>query len=283
MVVTAQPEPHATKLLAELRETRAVLAEKFSDARFLAFWDFDGTLLRGDCSEGLAVRRRSVYPGLVQLAIEHGFAADYPAAGGFPVWRRDYLGLRRRFGAWLAYPFLAQIFAGAEERALLGLAERHFAATLGRFYFAASRFIFGGLAAVGVEQHVLSASPEFFVRGAAAGLGLPPARLHGIRLHLAAGRLTRDPVHPVSFAEGKRLLLLEIVRAAAQEAPARPVFILAAFGNCHANDGPFLAQVAHGTLPSGRPLAVMINAGTAPPAYRRLFRGVRQARVVGRM
>ena len=46
-------EPHAAELLADVRETCASLREQFPAARCLAFWDFDGTLLRGDCTEGL--------------------------------------------------------------------------------------------------------------------------------------------------------------------------------------------------------------------------------------
>jgi len=274
-------EPHAAELLGELRETRAALADEFPGARFLAFWDLDGTLLRGDCSEGLASAGRVVYPGLVQLAIERGLSADYPADGGFFACRDDYALLRQRFGSWLAFPFLAQIFAGAYERELVELARAHFGATLQRFYFSASRLLFDGLAADGVEQHVLSASADFFVRGAAATLKLPPANLHGIRVRVDDGRLTRDPIAPVTTGEGKRARLLEIVRAVAAQAPARRVFVLAAFGDSYATDGAFLAHVAQQMFPAGRPLAVMINAGIPPAEYRRLFRTVRQTRVVG--
>ena len=41
------------------------------------------------------------------------------------------------------------------------------------------------------------------------------------------------------------------------------------------------AHVVEQPLPAGRPLAGMINAGFAPAAYRRMFRSVRQTRVVG--
>jgi phosphoserine phosphatase len=281
-VAVTEPEPHAAALLAELRALRAELLAIRPEARFFAFWDLDGTLLHGDCSEGLVERGRETYPGLVRLAIERGHSADYAEEdGGYAACRDDYAELEVRVGGWLAYPFLVQILAGAEEQALTELAARHFETKLRKFYFAASREIFDGLAADGVEQHILSASAEVFVRGAAESLGLPPDRLHGIRVRTEAGRLTRELLHPVTYAEGKTAKLREVVRAAEAATPGRPVFVLAAFGNSFDTDGAFLAHVVEQPLPAGRPLAVMINAGFAPAAYRRMFRSVRQTRVVG--
>lgn len=142
-------EPHAAELLADVRETCASLRQQFPTARCLAFWDFDGTLLRGDCTEGYAERGREVYPGLARLAIARGLSADYPVARGYAAWKDDYAELKRRVGPWLAYPWIAQVWAGAEEAALQELARQHFSVTLSRHYFAASRLWFDGLAADG--------------------------------------------------------------------------------------------------------------------------------------
>ena len=38
----------------------------------VVLWDFDGTILKGDCSEGLKEGDKTIYPGLAQFAIEHG-------------------------------------------------------------------------------------------------------------------------------------------------------------------------------------------------------------------
>lgn len=274
------PEPHADELLAELLELRAALLAMSPGARLFAFWDLDGTLLRGDCSEGLYIAGRELYPGLVRLAIEEGHSPDYGREdNGSQRCRADYRELGERVGAWLAYPFLAQIFFGASEQDLAALAARHFDTTLRKFYFSASRLIFDGLAAAGVEQHILSASAEFFVRGAAASLALPATRLHGIRVRTVEGKLTRELLYPVTCAEGKVSKLIEIVRAAEAET-GQPGFVLAAFGNSFETDKAFLAHVVRQSLPVGRPLGVMINAGFAPTNYRGLFRSVRQKRVV---
>ena len=275
------PESHAAELLAELLELRAALLALQPGARLFAFWDLDGTLLRGDCSEGLNEGGRELYPGLVRLAIEDGYSPDYSGEdNGQLRCRNDYRELGERVGAWLAYPFLAQIFSGAKEHDLEALAARHFDTTLRTYYFSASRTIFDGLAAAGVEQHILSASAEFFVRGAAASLALPADQLHGIRVRTVEGKLTRELLYPVTYAEGKVTQLIEIVRAAEAES-GQPVFVLAAFGNSFDTDKAFLAHVVRQSLPVGRPLAVMINAGFAPTNYRGLFRSVRQKQVVG--
>ena len=275
-------EPHAAEFLAEVRATQARLTEKYRGARCLAFGDFDGTLLRGDCSLGLTERGRETFPGLVRLGIERGLAADYPEERGYLACRDDYEELERRCGGWLAYPFLAQVFAGAERRVLEQLATDHFKESLRKHYFVVSSALFDGLAAAGVEQHVVSASPEFFVQGAAESLGLPRERLHGIRVREADGLLTRELIYPVPFGDGKVELLRAIVAAAQAKTPEQPVFAVAAFGNNFATDGPFVAHVARQELPEGKPLAVMINAGLVPAEYRRLFRSVRQVRVVTR-
>jgi hypothetical protein len=118
------------------------------------------------------------------------------------------------------------------------------------------------------------------VHGAAGVLGLPPARLHGIRLRVEDGRLTRDVLSPVTFAAGKRQGLLEIL-APATDLQDRPTFVLAGFGNHFATDGALLQQIGQQPLPVGEPVAVMINAGDPPPEYRGQFRVVHQAKLVG--
>jgi phosphoserine phosphatase len=282
----AAPEPHAAAILRELVATRdAIIAERRhapGQAVFLAFWDLDGTLLKGDCSEGLVEAGKTVYPGLAQLGIERGLVATYRPAGGFAEFWQDYEYLDRRVGHWLAYPFIPQMFRGALAADVAALAREHFGAVLHRYYYAGSLEVLRGLESAGVENHVISASAGLFVRGAAPTLGLPEERLHGIVVRTdAAGRLTGDLVPPITWAEGKRAKLLEIVAAAHEAHPGAEVYVLAAFGNSYGTDGAFLEYTARQTLPAGRRgLAVMINGGAAPERYRGYFREVTQAATV---
>lgn len=275
-------EPHVAEFLAEVWATQAPLTEKYRGARCLAFWDFDGALVRVDCSLDLSERCRASFPGLVRLAVERGHSAEYSEERGYLAFRDDYEELERRCGGWLAHPFLAQVFAGAERRVLEQLAIARFTKSLRKHYFSSSSALFDGLDAAGVEQHVVSARPESFVQVAAESFGLRRERLHGIRVREADGRLTRELIYPVPFGDGKVDLLRAVVTAAQAKTPKQPVFIVAAFGTNFATEGPFVAHVARQELQKGKPLAVMINAGLVPADYRRLFHSVRQMRVVTR-
>ena len=73
-------EPDDSRILDHIRQTRSAilksdLARKMTASpRFIVIWDFDGTILKGDSSEGLMVGGKTVYPGLAQLAIENGLS-----------------------------------------------------------------------------------------------------------------------------------------------------------------------------------------------------------------
>ena len=81
-------EPDDSQIIERILRTREQIlktaaATNASSIVFLAIWDFDGTILKGDCSEGLRNGEQTVYPGLAQVAIEHGLSEMYPRAGGF--------------------------------------------------------------------------------------------------------------------------------------------------------------------------------------------------------
>lgn len=76
-------EPHAEVIFSKIIKTKqAILAadESTTPAKyvFLAIWDFDGTILHGDCSEGLKIDNKPIYKGLAQLCIEEGHSEIYP-------------------------------------------------------------------------------------------------------------------------------------------------------------------------------------------------------------
>lgn len=277
----APPEPQAEALLQEILATKRALAEQEPDARFLAFWDFDGTLLKGDCSEGFEEDGKPVYAGLAQLAIERGLSSKYPPQGGFARFWDDYQTLDRRIGHWLSYPYLVQMLAGAREQEVRDLAKEHFGKTLGAYLFATSWRVFDGLSQAGVENHVITASGELFVRAAAPLLRIPESRIHGIRVEIREGKLTTALQYPVTFAEGKRECLQAVVAQALKETPGKPVYVLAAFGNSYSTDSAFLAYVSGLNLSGGHPVAVMFNGGAEPPTYRGKFRLLRIDAIVG--
>lgn len=158
-------EPDDSRIISQVLQTRAAILKTTGDtnAVFLAFWDFDGTTMKGDCSEGLRENDRLIYPGLAQLAIEHGLSELYPPAGGFEKFWNDYTNLDARIGHWLAYPFIPQMLRGAKADDVLQLSREYFSTTLSNYLRASSVRIIQELKRGGVESHVVSASAELFV------------------------------------------------------------------------------------------------------------------------
>jgi phosphoserine phosphatase len=272
-------EPDDSRIIERILQTREKILETApgtnlaASAVFLAFWDFDGTILKGDCSEGLKVGDRPVYPGLAQVAIENGLSELYPHVGGFERFWTDYTNMDTRIGHWLAYPFIPQMLRGAKADEVLRLSQSHFANTLSNYLMASSVKIMRALERGGVESHVLSASADLFVKGAAQSLGLPAGHIHGIKLRTRNGRLTEELIYPVTWNIGKLERLRQIVAEIEGGPGAKKVFVLAGFGDSYNTDGPFLKFIATQSLPAGKPIAVfyVYNEAPEPDEYKGLF------------
>ena len=277
-------EPDDSRIIERILSTRTAILQARTGtnaAVFLAFWDFDGTILKGDCSEGLTIAGKAVYPGLAQVAIENGLSALYPKQGGFARFWSDYTNMDARIGHWLAYPFIPQMLRGAHEQQVLELSQAHFAGTLSNFLMASSVRMIRALERGGVECHILSASADLFVKGSAHSLDLPVEHIHGIEVRSRDGRLTEELVYPITWNIGKRERLQNIV-AEIEQQPGRPkVFVLAGFGDSYSTDGPFLKFIAEGALPAGAPTAVFYDGdATEPTEYRGVFYHARHAATV---
>ena len=246
----------------DILASAAALRECQPEAQPVAFWDFDGTLFEGDCSEGFPSLSQDYIPGLVEKAIAAGWSQAYPAAGGYgPCWR-DYQELMGREGTAAAYTWLVRLFAGAPEAALTALAAEEFTTRLRSWFFPEALEIWHRLEAAGIHCRVISASADFFIKGAAPILRVPPERLHGLRLATCPdGLLTTQPVEPLTIGLGKAALLHALLAA---EGPGT-LYPVAAFGNDFFTDGPMLEAVSCITLPAGSPVAALVNA--QPPAH----------------
>ncbi|MBO7721252.1 MAG: haloacid dehalogenase-like hydrolase [Kiritimatiellae bacterium] len=242
----------------------------------MAFWDFDGTIIKGDVSDGLVENGRVAFKGLVQRTIESGLSPVYASVGGWDRFRADYARFRE-IGCWLAWPYLAQIYAGAVSADIDGFCRREYTAVYRKWYFAFSVKVMKSLAAAGVENCIISGSPEAYVRNAADTVGVPRCRIRGIRVAEPGGRFTTRLLYPMPFEEGKIENLREIVAA-------RPHGVaIAGFGNSYRNDAPFMRYiVAQPSLPGGaKGTAVMINGANPVPGYAEHFICIEETRVVG--
>ena len=271
----AAADSHVRAIVSEIRANVAKLRAASPDSRPMAFWDFDGTIIRGDCTEGLVENDRVVYRGLAAETILAGLSPVYSGDAGLRQFEADYPRLCA-IGRWLGYPFVAQIYDGVEAERIDAFCTRKFTEVYAAWYFSASMEMLGELERAGVENYVVSASPEVYVRNAADTLGLPRERIVAIRVEIDGGRMTTRVVHPVPYGPGK----VENVRRLVL---ARPHGVaVAGFGNSYSTDGAFLKYIADQRLSGGaKGVSVMINGGRPKPGYEGCFRLVNQVKVRG--
>jgi phosphoserine phosphatase len=238
---------------------------------FLAFWDFDGTILKGDCSEGL--NESGGFKGLMELGILNGYSSEFKGEEGVKAFWKEYRE-RESIDKKEAYIFLPRLFVGNKEEKIFQLAREHFHTVMRNFYFPSSINILQNLKANGIDSYILSASAHFFIKGSAGTIPIEANNMYGIEMKIKDGIITRDEIEPVTYAEGKTEKLKLIVNSLFQEKKADQVFILAGFGNSFHTDGPFLEYIAEQRLLAGKSTTVMINGGNAPDEYKGLFREV---------
>ena len=272
----AAAEQHAKPIIQQVLANVKLIKAADPTAVPMAFWDFDGTIIKGDVSEGLVEKGEQRFKGLIQRTIEEGYSTVY----GREEWKRyrevDYPRLNE-MGRWISWPFNAQIYAGRSVADLDAFCLREYDLVYRKWYFASSIAMLRALEKAGVENYVVSASPELFVANAAPTLQLPRERLRGIRVHLSAGFVTTQIVYPLPMGEGKVELVRELVLS-------RPHGVaVAAFGNSYSTDGAFLRYVAkQPSLPGGaKGTAVMVNGGKVVPGYTEHFICVDQDEVTG--
>src|ERR1043166_6719543 len=270
-------EPDDSRIIQQILQAREQIlkleqkGKAWASPVFLAFWDFDGTILKGDCTEGLKNDSQTVYRGLAEVAIENGLSELYPSAGGFERFWTDYTNMDERVGHWLAYPFVAQMLRGAKEEHVLRLSQSYFSGTLSNYLMASSVKIMHELEHHGIHSHIISASPEPFVKGAAESLAISARSIHGIQVRTKSGRLTEELVYPVTWNVGKLERLKQIVVEIQAGPRPRKAYVLAGFGDSYSTDGPFLKFIATQSLPAGKPIAVFYGEDAAPADYKGVF------------
>ncbi len=276
-------EPHAAEIVSSILQTQEALKKDHcpNGCIFLSFWDFDGTILKGDCSEGLKEGDKTVYRGLVELTIEQGFSSEF-RRNEASQFEEEYRRRDRDLGHRNAYTFLTTQYGGADPQEILAFATRRFQEVYRDFYFSSSIKMWKDLEKAGIQNHIISASPHFFVQGATDTLDTSPDRINGVRLKMEDGQLLPVLDPPLTYAEGKTQTLQTIVQRIQSENPDKNIFVLAAFGNSYHTDGPFLEFVGSSALPAGKTKVVMINGGEAPAEYNDRFLKVEQNLTVGR-
>jgi len=277
-------EPHTKNIIDSILLTRDKIEKKTpEEARdslyFVSFWDFDGTILKGDCSEGYRVDDRVIYKGLVEVAIDRGYSRGY-RPGQFESFWKEYMRIDTQEGHLQSIKFIPRIFAGTDIHDMLQLAEKHLSNELSGYYFTSSMDIIRYLQHEGILIYVVSASPDFFVKGSAKSLKVQMEHFYGVKTKIVNGKITTEIQDPVTYADGKTKTVQHIIKSLKTRHNTSHVYTIAGFGNSYHTDGDFLKWIAAQSLPAGKANAIMINGGDEPARYRGLFQKVRQDQVV---
>ncbi len=275
-------EPHADMVIDRILDTRQAILKRLppdqrGDIRFLTFWDFDGTIQKGDCTEGLIIDGKVIFQGLAQKAVEAGLVKEYPP-GSYEEFKRkaELLNRKDHIAGLLIYP---RVLEGKTEREIISFSESYFNTTLKNYFFATSIAIIEALKKEKIDIYVISASADVYVQGASRALGIPNYQIRGIAMKTKKGKITITPQEPVTYGPGKTEIVKQVV-ARLERLTARPAYILAGFGNSYNTDGDFLASIARQKLPAGKPVSVMINGGPVPEKYQGLFLPVKQLKTI---
>ena len=270
-------EEHVAGIIADCLMAAERLRAADPAAVPMAFWDFDGTIIKGDIGLGFRENGEERYPSLIMESIRAGFSTAYKGESGARRWRDVDFPHMASLGKWLPQEFDAQMYAGVVASELDAFCARRIREVrYDRWYFASSMAIWKALAEAGIENYVVSADVEALVRNVAPTLGISRDCIHGARVENVGGRWSTNLVGPIPCGDGKASVVRKIVEV-------RPHgFAMAGFGNSYPTDGAFLRHILQQQLPgNAKPVSVMINGGEAPPEFKGIFRCVKQEEIVG--
>lgn len=270
-------EAHVERVVGEILGNVKKLKVADPQAVPMAFWDMDGTIIRGDCTLGLVEEGVERYKGFMQEAILAGLCPVYHGEEGCTRYRDVDYPLIDGFGHWLGGPFNAQVFHGQRVAGIKAFAQEYTKRILRNWFFKSSIDILRRLECAGVENHIVSANVQIFVEPVADFLGVDASRVNAIRVGIDGGRITTRIESIVPYGEGKVSVLRDVVTSTPHG------FAIAAFGNSYSTDGAFLRHVAtQASLPGGaRGTAVMINGGKRMSGYSEHFICVDQSVIMG--
>ncbi len=236
---------------------------------FITFWDFDGTILKGDCSEGFEENNQAVYAGLAQRAIEAGLSKKYGKQDFQKFWNKYKQSEKKSHES--AYSFLTTAFEGTRYDDLVQFSEGYFQSDLKKYIFKDSLEIINELKKQNIVIHVVSASPEYFVKGSASTGVTPKENIDGIQVRLNQGIVSNQVLAPITYAQGKVVRIKKILTQMQKEQKTKAIFVLGGFGNSFPTDADFLEFIKNKSLPAGQPISTMINGSGKKGRFEKMF------------
>ena len=126
---TEAAEKHASQIVIQVLKSKRAMEQSpicSNGCVFLSAWDFDGTILKGDASEGLIENSKIIYPGLSQQSIEAGYSNSYTKHDFQKFWK-EYEEMDKIQGHIPAYTYLAKILKGSHSEEVKKFAAHYYA------------------------------------------------------------------------------------------------------------------------------------------------------------
>lgn len=217
------------------------------------FLDYDGTIIKGDITEGA----KGKYRGLAEILVEKKLVQPPYNNGTTEDLNKlltEYETIYRKSGDKAAYAFICDVFSnlGSKEQEQIDvIVNKYFKEVLYKYHFYSSKRFIEEFSKHGISIYIISGSPKQFIQGSRNIFPMIPAEnLFGInRERNSSGQLI-DPI--IHFAQGKVERIKKILDDARNK--GKKIVPIGGFGNSWASDAPFLHYVAN----QGG-LAVMIN------------------------
>jgi len=182
------------QFLTESLRTRHSLGKtQFPGKRGAAFFDFDGSLIDGDMTEGKR-KGEILYQGLVDRAILAGLIPDFQGEAGLNKFWSYYDALATE-DSYLWVDSLVSAVEKSNEGDFRNFVIHHLKDIVGRNIFSFAREILDFCSGEEIEPFVVSASPHFFVEQLHHCLDLKQENLFGLCVddiaHNAQGKAKR--------------------------------------------------------------------------------------------
>lgn len=238
----------------------------------MAFWDFDGTIIKGDVSEGLVENGEQKYKGLLEETILAGLCTIYKGKEGWHQFIDIDYPRFYKIGKEIAYSFCAKLYSNLKEEELDAFCLQKFEDVYQNWYFSSSVKMLHALEDAGIENYIVSSSPEVFVKNAYKTINLARSRIRGIRVEIDNGHITQRLIYPINYGEGKAEIVKQIISA------RQNGIAIAGFGDNFANDGCFMHDIVTQNLPGGaKGVTLMINGQVKEQCeFEGLFKCVKQ-------
>ncbi len=224
-----------THQLSQVEELKKLLVKQkeqmFSTGnsqKLIAAWDLDGTIIKGDITEGYHKSSKDDYQGLMESLVLEGTFPEFSGKDGLELFWQQY----KKQDSSKALLFVAEFFDHMDEQTtkyVCQFCQDLIENELHRYYYPQAIDLLYYLEDLGVENYIISASPHMIVQQVHSSLPIKKENLWGID----AARLQTDPGYFLNYGEGKKSNLLSILKR-------EKAHLFFSAGNDWVSDGPMI-------------------------------------------